>query len=196
MCITLRSDFYIYLSHAHAVHALVYFSLLVFKEHNTSTNMIVAKMVILIVLVYVIWEVPGVFTVLFKPFEWLLSYTDPKKPDVNPMHEWFFRSGLDRYVWIYGMVCAFVHPKYEAFVRWVDEKPTKEKTVIQGLILTVNTIAHTGGTQRTMLYKVGIQRRASVHVVDTITIFIIFRNFSLTMRSYLFTFFVNVGKSP
>jgi len=23
-------------------------------------------------------------------------------------------SRLDRYVWIYGMVCAFFHPKYEA----------------------------------------------------------------------------------
>ncbi len=24
--------------------------------------------------------------------------------------EWYFRSSLDRYVWIYGMLCAFMHP--------------------------------------------------------------------------------------
>ena len=134
VCIALRNDYVLYyICPMHTLFTLfVYFSLLVFKEHNTSTNMIVAKMVILIVLVYVIWEVPGVFTVLFKPFEWLLSYTDPKKPDVNPMHEWFFRSGLDRYVWIYGMVCAFLHPKYEALVRWVDENQQRRKQSSKG----------------------------------------------------------------
>lgn len=25
--------------------------------------------------------------------------------------EWYFRSSLDRYVWIFGMLCAWVHPK-------------------------------------------------------------------------------------
>ena len=72
VCIALRNDYVLYyICPMHTLFTLfVYFSLLIFKEHNTSTNMIVAKMVILIVLVYVIWEVPGVFTVLFKPFEW------------------------------------------------------------------------------------------------------------------------------
>ena len=197
VCIALRNDYVLYyICPMHTLFTLfVYFSLLIFKEHNTSTNIVTAKILILIVLVYVIWEVPGVFTVLFKPFEWLLSYTDPKKPDANPMHEWFFRSGLDRYVWIYGMVCAFLHPKYEAFVRWVDEKPTKEKTVIQALILTMNTIV--GYWWYRTYYILPKLEYNVVHPYTSwipITIFIIFRNFSLTMRSYFIHIFCECGK--
>ena len=197
VCIALRNDYVLYyICPMHTLFTLfVYFSLLIFKEHNMSTNIVTAKILILIVLVYVIWEVPGVFTVLFKPFEWLLSYTDPKKPDANPMHEWFFRSGLDRYVWIYGMVCAFLHPKYEAFVRWVDEKPTKEKTVIQALILTMNTIV--GYWWYRTYYILPKLEYNVVHPYTSwipITIFIIFRNFSLTMRSYFIHIFCECGK--
>jgi len=197
VCIALRNDYVLYyICPMHTLFTLfVYFSLLIFKEHNTSTNIVTAKILILIVLVYVIWEVPGVFTILFKPFEWLLSYTDPKKPDANPMHEWFFRSGLDRYVWIYGMVCAFLHPKYEAFVRWVDEKPTKEKTVIQALILSTNTIV--GYWWYRTYYILPKLEYNVVHPYTSwipITIFIIFRNFSLTMRSYFIHIFCECGK--
>ena len=74
------------------------------KEYNDKTPALMGKVLACTFLVYVIWEIPGVFHAIFRPFTFFLGYVDPKKPDLDPMHEWYFRSGLDRYVWIYGTV--------------------------------------------------------------------------------------------
>lgn len=43
------------------------------------------------------------------------------------MHEWRFRSGLDRYVWIHGMLCGALQPSVDAALQRVDAatKPTR-----------------------------------------------------------------------
>ena len=120
----MRNDYTLYyICPMHTLFTLfVYFSLLVYKDHNDKTPVLLVKVAFCLAFVYVLWEVPGVFRLVFRPFQFLLGYVDPK-PGSDPMHEWFFRSGLDRYVWIHGMVCAFFHPRYEAALRWIDEQP-------------------------------------------------------------------------
>jgi hypothetical protein len=45
-----------------------------------------------------------------QPTALLAALAPPLLPLLLPP-EWFFRSSLDRYIWIYGMMCAFMHPK-------------------------------------------------------------------------------------
>jgi N-acetylneuraminate 9-O-acetyltransferase len=49
----------------------------------------------------VLYDVPGVFKVVFYPFRFLLAFHDPLHPEFkDELHEWFFRSNLDHLIWV------------------------------------------------------------------------------------------------
>jgi len=43
------------------------------------------------------------------------------------MHEWFFRSGLDHLVWVFGMFCAFAFPWLDKKLLSIEELPSSQK---------------------------------------------------------------------
>lgn len=67
-----------------------------------------------LVLTHLLWMNRDIFDLVWRPLRPLLAYTNPARPDSDPMHEWFFRTGLDRYVWVHGMACAYLLPHWEA----------------------------------------------------------------------------------
>ena len=196
-CLVLRNDYVLYyICPMHTLFTLfVYFSLLIGKEYNDKTPALMGKVALCVFVVYVIWEVPGVFHAIFRPFGFLFNYTDPKKPDMDPMHEWYFRSGLDRYVWIYGMVCAFFHPRYEAALKWIDERPAPLRLAIQSAILVA-----TLGVSYWWYNKYYILPKLEYNLVHPytswipITCFIILRNLSQSLRSWYIEIFCVCGK--
>ena len=49
--------------------------------------------------------------------------------------EWFFRSSLDRYVWIHGMICGFMKPWAEGILVRIDNMAFRARTACRGLLL-------------------------------------------------------------
>ena len=177
----------------------VYFSLLAYKDHNDKKRQRRRrrKCSASVFAVGVLWEVPGVFGVVFKPFEFLLKHTDPTKPDADPMHEWFFRSGLDRYVWIYGMVCAVRASLADtAFLKWVDEKPQTAQVAIQSLMAGA-TLLVLYWCDHERIYVLPKLEYNKVHPYTSwipITCFIVLRNLTQTLRNFYVELFCVCGK--
>jgi hypothetical protein len=196
-CVVMRNDYTLYyICPMHTLFTLfVYFSLLIYKEHNDKTSVLAIKVCICTFLVYVLWETPGVFRFVFGPFSFLLKYTDPTKPDVDPMHEWFFRSGLDRYVWIYGMVCAFFHPRYDSFLKWVDDRPNTVRATIQTVMVGVTlTVLYWYHETFYVLPKLEYNKIHPYTSWIPITCFIVLRNATQTLRNFYVEFFCVCGK--
>jgi len=62
---------------------------------------------------------------------------DPRKPDLPLLHEWHFRSGLDRYIWIIGMIYAYFHPMVS--LQTEQEETGKSRTKEEAAAVLVRT---------------------------------------------------------
>jgi len=51
------------------------------------------------------------------------------------MHEWFFRSGLDHLVWVFGMLCAFSFPFFDRMMQTLEEMPSFKRTATRAAVL-------------------------------------------------------------
>ncbi|KAI7846308.1 hypothetical protein COHA_000145 [Chlorella ohadii] len=186
-CLALNNSYMLYyICPMHTLFTvMVYAALAIGSRYNKSDLAIWLKIGACFLTVFVFWDIKPIFYALWSPFMSMMGYSDPRRPAHDKLYEWYFRSSLDRYIWIYGMVCAMLHPKIERFLKAVDSMGTKLRCATRAVLVAV--FVGIGLTWYQYVYLLPKAEYNRVHPYTSwipITVFFMLRNLTPPLRTF------------
>jgi len=197
VCVSLNNEYMLY--YICAMHTLftvfVILALYIKQDMNTSTSALWGKIGVTAVLTLGIYDSgPSIFKMLFgtlpivRP---LFAFHDPLHPEfTDEMHEWHFRSGLDRFIWIFGMMFALTLPYFLQLIDWLQSMPGVRRPLWTGAV-AVGVLVPFG----VWVYSFFLLDKLSYNAVHPFTsfvpiaVYLLMRNLVACMRQrYLFLF--------
>ncbi|XP_023000207.1 protein REDUCED WALL ACETYLATION 2-like [Cucurbita maxima] len=198
-CIVLDNSYMLYyICPLHTFFSLTVYGFVgILKKYNEIRSVIAVKFLACFLIVIIVWEIPGVFDVLWEPFTFILGYKDPNRlaEQLPPLYEWHFRTGLDRYIWILGMLYAFYYPTAEEWIEKLDEAKLKRRILIKTTIVVTSSMA--AYLWYEYIFKLDSITYNKYHPYTSwipITAYICIRNVTQSTRSYTLLVFGWIGK--
>eukprot|EP01060_Flectonema_neradi_P006463 TRINITY_DN14372_c0_g1_i1.p1 TRINITY_DN14372_c0_g1~~TRINITY_DN14372_c0_g1_i1.p1 ORF type:complete len:522 (+),score=12.12 TRINITY_DN14372_c0_g1_i1:34-1599(+) len=197
VCVVMGNSYMLYyICPMHTLWTIAVYLVLLVGSHLNGNNIVLfVKILVSFALVFGMFASKEAFYTMWNPVLPLVGYVNPSKPDVHPLHEWFFRAGLDRYIWIFGMLCANFHPNTESALVWVDNLPSLMRFVVRAAVVTV--LLSIGYFWYESVFTLPKYEYNALHPFTSwvpILIFIILRNLTPTLRRHSLCLFSWLGK--
>lgn len=198
VCAILANEYMLYyINFLHTLFTvMIYAGLGLYSHLNYTTGGVTLKFVALGLLSFVMWDVNGVFEVVWRPLQFLVQFRDPYNTERPLLAEWQFRSYLDHFIWIIGMLCAFNHPRLDALLVWIDTRPERIANGIKFCVVAACLlVGHLYVEHIFLLPKKEYNKLHPYTSFIPILLFIVLRNIFTTARMYHIHLFEFLGKT-
>jgi len=189
-CLVVRNEYMLY--YICPMHTFWFLSAYCFmrllNSWNEDPQKMAVKFTIYFLIVFLLFDVPGVGEIVFRPLGFILNYE-------NSLHEWMFRVGLDHYATLLGMLCAYHHPNFERLMIYLDEKSSAKRTAIRfGIALVCLTSLSFWIRHIFVLDKYQYNKLHPYFSFIPLLSFIFLRNMFPLFRRHYFYMFTWLGK--